>query len=112
MSYFEPNLQPVVIINITPNVEVIIEPPQDKETRALLRSQNMHVLPRTIRLKTGEWHLFLNGYFNQPYAENGAQFQLTRNFDVDDFLKSKGLPNLATLQKMIVKSAPGFKNAT
>lgn len=111
MSYFEPKLQPVIIINITPNVEVIIEPPQDKETRALLRSQNMHVLPRTIRLKTGEWHLFLNGYFNEPYSHNGAEFRLTRNFDVNEFLISKGLPNLATLQKMIVKSAPGFKNA-
>lgn len=111
MSYFAPNLQPVVIMNITPKVEVIIEPPQDKETCALLRSQGMHVLPRTIRLKTGEWHLFLNGYFNEPYSHNGAEFQLTRVFDVNEFLISKGLPNLATLQKMIIKSAPGFKNA-
>lgn len=112
MTYFEPKLQPVVITNITPGVTVIIEPPQDNETKALLRSKGMHVLPRTIELKQGQWHLFLNGYFNEPYSVEKREFQLLRDFDVSDFLKAKGLPNLQTLQLMIIKNSNGFKNAS
>lgn len=110
MSYFEPNLQPVIITNITPEARVIIEPPRDKEIIKFLQSQKMHILPRKIVLNTGEWHLFLNGFFNEPYSDPRIEFALDRNFDVDDFLKSKGLANLQTLQTIILKTAEGFKN--
>lgn len=111
MSHFDANLQPVIITNITPGVRAVIEPPQNPEVIKFLKLQHLHILPRTVVLNFGEWHLFLNGYFNEPYSDKAGQtFQLTRNFDVNDFLKSKGLADLRTLQTIILKNAAGFKN--
>lgn len=111
MSYFEPNLQPAIITNITPGVRAVIEPPQNIELIKWLRSKNLHVLPKTVVLKTGEWHLFLNTFVTEPYCDvKGKTVQLNINFDVDIFLKAKGFSNLATLQKMIIKNAEGFRN--
>lgn len=112
MSYFEPSLQPVIITNITPGVRAIIEPPRDPEVIKFLKINTMYLLPRKVVLDFQEWHLFLNGFFNEPYGSpSGKPFQLFRNFDVDDFLKSKGLANLATLQKMMIKSSIEFRNS-
>lgn len=97
-GHFDPALQPAIVTTPTKNVLIIIEPPTDIFTLNYLKVNNLYLLPDAVKLTYGKWKLFLNQFYTVRSEPPGQTFQLTHDYDVDEFLKRAGI-NKKTLMK-------------